>query len=291
LIQPNSAQRAEFCIVTPAFNKEAFVERTIQSILSQNGFPTDYRIVDGGSSDRTPEILTKYSEKLRWSSETGISHYAAVNKAFAGCDSEFMGIVNADDVYFQDTLGLAATVFRRDPKIQWLAPKQLVFLDGMDRITAVLPTEERKTLNDCLLEWKVPGLYANLLFMPPSGVFWRKDLWQRAGGRMDESLHFAGEMDLWCRFLDLGANPLFVDWPLVGIREHTFRGEGVFRTAIAKEAPEIFRKHGFAPRSKFEQWAILRYRTLKRSIRKRIGNPLRKVTIEFSGRTISGKMQ
>ena len=56
-------------VVTPSFNQAQFIRRTIDSILSQEGdFELDYRVIDGGSTDGTVEILESYGDRLRWTS-------------------------------------------------------------------------------------------------------------------------------------------------------------------------------------------------------------------------------
>ena len=39
-------------------------------------------------------------------------------------------------------------------------------------------------------------------FLPQESTFWRRSLWERAGGQLDASLRMAGDFDLWARFYD-----------------------------------------------------------------------------------------
>ena len=56
----------EYVIVTPVKDEEAFIERTIQSVLSQTIRPSIWIIVDDGSCDRTPDIVRTYAERVDW---------------------------------------------------------------------------------------------------------------------------------------------------------------------------------------------------------------------------------
>ena len=55
-----------YSIVSPARNEEKFIERTIQSVISQTVKPIVWVIVDDGSSDKTPEIVQGYENKNPW---------------------------------------------------------------------------------------------------------------------------------------------------------------------------------------------------------------------------------
>ena len=47
-----------FAIVTPVFNGEKFLDQSILSVVSQTGpFTIRYHVQDGGSKDRTSEII------------------------------------------------------------------------------------------------------------------------------------------------------------------------------------------------------------------------------------------
>lgn len=55
-----------YIIITPAFNEENHIERTLQSVIKQTTLPKEWIIVDDGSTDQTAEIVKKYGKKQNW---------------------------------------------------------------------------------------------------------------------------------------------------------------------------------------------------------------------------------
>ena len=51
-------------IVTPTYNSEEYLEKCIQSIMGQSHTDYEHIIVDGGSKDRTIEIIKKYVPEI-----------------------------------------------------------------------------------------------------------------------------------------------------------------------------------------------------------------------------------
>jgi len=89
-------------VVTPSFNHGHFIEETLLSVKSQDYPNIEHIVVDGGSTDKTLEILKKYEGvyNLRWISEPDEGHADAVNKGFRMAYGEIVGWLNSDDVYF-----------------------------------------------------------------------------------------------------------------------------------------------------------------------------------------------
>jgi len=90
-------------IVTITYNSEKTLEETINSVLSQSYKNIEYIIVDGNSSDKTIEIIKKYGDKIStFLSEPDDGIYDAMNKGIKLATGDVVGILNSDDIYFDD---------------------------------------------------------------------------------------------------------------------------------------------------------------------------------------------
>lgn len=98
----------KFSIITPCYNSEKTIEKTLQCIVSQVYKNYEYIIVDGGSTDNTMKIIDRYrdffGDKLCVISEPDNGIYDAMNKGICLATGEIVGIVNSDDFYESDCL-------------------------------------------------------------------------------------------------------------------------------------------------------------------------------------------
>ena len=85
-------------IITPAYNAEKTIEKTLQSVLNQSYGDIEYIVVDGASKDNTLQIVRKYERqisKIISEPDNGIAD--AYNKGIRLATGDLIGIVAADD--------------------------------------------------------------------------------------------------------------------------------------------------------------------------------------------------
>src|ERR1700679_517829 len=106
----------EVTIVTPCLNAERFLARTIDSVLAQDYPRIDYLVMDGGSTDGTLDILSKYQYALRWESAPDSGTPDAVNRGFALGKGEILAFLNADDLYYPGAVSAAVRHLQQNPE-------------------------------------------------------------------------------------------------------------------------------------------------------------------------------
>lgn len=119
----------DYYIVIPAYNEEAFIQLTLDSLALQTKLPKKTVVVNDNSTDRTAEIVTAFALNHPWislvnkTSETihlpGSKVIQAFHKGFESLDSNYDVIVKLDadlilpNNYFETILN----IFEKDPKV------------------------------------------------------------------------------------------------------------------------------------------------------------------------------
>ncbi|PTY05653.1 hypothetical protein DB347_14895 [Opitutaceae bacterium EW11] len=200
-------------IVTPSYGQAAFIESTMLSVLNQK-YPHLYYVVqDGGSKDATPQIVARYADRLHhWESVRDKGQADAVRKGFEHLKNDLgpddvMAWLNSDDFISPRALRYVAEYFAKHPDVDAIYGHRII-IDGEDREVGrwIMPPHDPKTL-----EW--------IDYVPQETLFWRKRIWDKAGG-IDPSFQFALDWDLLARFQQSNAKIVRVPYFLGCFRVH-----------------------------------------------------------------------
>jgi glycosyltransferase involved in cell wall biosynthesis len=213
-----SIQETTILIVTPTFNSGKTIARTIGSVITQQGlFNIVYHIQDGGSSDNTLEICTKYKQLLERndlpifcrnitisiSSQRDEGMYDAIWQGFHShtlkpCD--WMAWINSDDILRPGACALLAEIDKQHGSnwIKWIGGRTSVADDetGMQIGHGKRP-HNRKVIQQGLCEG------AHWDFIQQEGVFFRNSLWERIDSTNGfKNFRYAGDWNLWRLFAE-----------------------------------------------------------------------------------------
>ncbi len=106
--------KTSYVLITPAYNEESYIGKTICSVITQTILPKKWIIVSDGSTDDTDSIIKKYAEKnlfIEFIRTTDHSEYSFDSKAHAiiagyqklrDVQYDFIGILDADITFPPD---------------------------------------------------------------------------------------------------------------------------------------------------------------------------------------------
>ncbi len=198
-------------IVTPTFNSERYLSETIESVLSQCGdFSIEYIIADGRSTDKSIQIASYYKSliekqmfplhchevamKILSRSDHGM--YEAINNGFKHTTGEVMGYINSDDFYLPGAFQATISILKNNPMIEWITG----FPTIANQVGSIFKVSNAKY--GYHKDFIRKGFYRDrvIYYIQQEGSFWRRTLWNKVGGKMNDSLKLAGDFELWTRF-------------------------------------------------------------------------------------------
>ena len=181
-------------IITPNYNLGDFLERTIESVLSQNYPNLEYIIIDGGSTDNSLPIIKKYESQLSyWESTADRGMYHALNKGFSKSSGEIMGWINSDDMLHPGSLFKIVRYFKSYKEVEWIQGYPNVF----DLEDNIIYERNPRYQNDFFL---MNGFIIGNEYVQQESTFWKRSLWTKSGGYLSEEYMVAGDFELWMRF-------------------------------------------------------------------------------------------
>jgi glycosyltransferase involved in cell wall biosynthesis len=178
-------------VLTPCLNHADYLEACIRSVLDQ-GYPNlEYVIMDGGSTDGSVDIIRRYEQRLaRWRTGRDRGHFDAVNQGFTASSGELMAWIGADDMLQKNSLWTAAAIFQQFPDVDWITGHPTSYdAAGRTFVHDVVPRWSRYRL-----------LRGDYQWIQQESCMWRRRLWDRAGGHLNEQYAVAAELELWMRF-------------------------------------------------------------------------------------------
>ena len=175
-------------IVTPSFNQDKFLERTIVSVLNQDYPNIEYIVIDGKSTDNSVGIIQKYSGELAyWQSEKDQGQTDAINQGFSHASGQILAWLNSDDTYEPQAVSQAVDYLLGHPEVG-MVYGDCNFIDANDNIIGKFNTQQTN----------YKKLRTGYVHIPQQAAFWRTELWKQVAP-LDSSIYFAMDYDLWLR--------------------------------------------------------------------------------------------
>jgi glycosyltransferase involved in cell wall biosynthesis len=194
LLLPRRSNRRlpTIAIVTPTYNQRDLIAYTLESVVAQNYPRLEYGVVDGGSTDGTPDVITNYQDRLAYyvsEPDNGQAH--AIAKGFSNLNGDIMAYLNSDDLLMPGALRFVGGFFAEHPEIDVIYGHRIV-IDELGREVGrwILPRHDAQAIR-------------HFDYVPQETLFWRRSLYDKVGG-INPSFQFAMDWDLLLRFMSAG---------------------------------------------------------------------------------------
>ncbi|MEM7583937.1 MAG: glycosyltransferase [Acidobacteriota bacterium] len=221
-------------VVTPSFNQQPFIERTIRSVLDGGYSPVEHLVIDAASTDGTVEVLERSraerSECFDFVSEPDRGQAHAVNKGLDRARGEIIGWLNSDDTYEPGCLQAVAETFRRYPECD-VVYGRAHYIGEQDELLGVYPTRT---------DFHWPTLAHECFICQPT-VFLRRRVLD-AGYRLDDALQMCMDYDFWIR-LGERFEVRFIDQVLANSRMYEDNKTVSRRDDVYREVFATVKKH------------------------------------------------
>lgn len=177
-------------VVIPNYNHAQYISDAIHSVLNQTFRDFEIIVVDDGSTDDSRETVATFGDQVQyiWQKNSGLS--AARNTGIRRARGEFIGVLDADDMYEPDFLSVLV------PRLQADREAGAVYCGYrfVDASNAPLPqAEAREVPPDRLFQALVDGN-----FLVPESILVRKRCYDEAG-LFDVAFRACEDVDMWLR--------------------------------------------------------------------------------------------
>jgi len=195
-------------VYIPTYNYGKYIEKAINSILSQTIKDWELIIINDGSTDNTKTILKKYANhsKIRIIDQAKKGLSVSNNVALRLSNAKYIMRLDADDYIDENALLVLSSILDAKPEIGLVYPDYYL-IDENDEIMEIV---RRKKISEEALLLDLPAHGACTMF--------RKECLLQLGGYAEEFKCQDG-YELWLRFMD-SYKPYNVNIPLFYYRQH-----------------------------------------------------------------------
>jgi len=197
-------------VIVAVLNGAKTLQKCIDSMAMQTYPNREFLILDGGSQDRTVELLIKNSHKINyWISEPDHGIYSAWNKGLSQAKGDWICFLGADD-YIWDS-----QVLERMAKRLKILPSGICVAYGQ----VMIVNDREEGLYQKGEQWhKAKKLFTQYMPIPHQGVMHRRSLFEQRG-MFDDSFRIAGDYEMLLRELKTGEAVFIPDIIMTAMRQ------------------------------------------------------------------------
>jgi glycosyltransferase involved in cell wall biosynthesis len=244
----NEVNQLLLSIIIATLNREEYIERCLVSIFKEiesNYQNTEVIIIDGGSKDKTVEILKKYDHKIAyWVSEPDSGVSDATNKAIAKAKGDVIRGIGDDDELIPGYLKIMMDFLNQHPEVDILLGQADMYIQKGDSII-YNPTQQpigSFNFKDLLnLGNKKKG---GIGYPSPEVAFQRREVFESCGV-YDVNYHYYAYLEHWLRCAKKGFK--FLSLPDITTKRYLTENSDTIKgdpQVVQQEFIRVLKKYG-----------------------------------------------
>lgn len=178
-------------VVIPTYNRDKYINETIESVLAQTYPNIEIIVIDDGSTDNTKEVVAQYVPKIQYVWQKNSERGASRNHGLRLAKGEFISFLDSDDLWLPDKIEEDINFFRKNPSVG------LVYTDALqvdakgNYLKLLKPQKYNGKVTEKLLEDN---------FVPMATHLIRTELAKNIGGfREERQLSGSEDWEFWVR--------------------------------------------------------------------------------------------
>jgi len=181
-------------VIIPAYNCEATIQETLDSVLGQTVAPDEILVLDDGSTDCTPELLASYRPRITVFRQKNGGVASARNALCERAQGDLVAFLDSDDIWHPRYLEVQRELFQQHPTCVAFFTGHVNFYGGVHYVWKNEPLPEYRVEIIPRLEFLVRYNSAVGRFLPSYGCVPKKVLRSLGPepfkGRIAEDVYF-----------------------------------------------------------------------------------------------------
>lgn len=210
-------------VITPLYNGEKYIEKAIDSILSQTYKNLESIVIDDGSTDNSGGLVKdKFGDKIRYSYQENKGAATAVNKGISLIQGDYIAFCDQDDLWLPEKLEKQVKFLEANQNVGLVYSDAFLAEDG--RLTRKTWLQSRK-VKPCSggKEQCLTFLFSKNFIPAPLTVLMKRSVIDRAG-LLNENFSATYDYEYWFRILEAGIQIAFLDECLAVWNSHAGQG-------------------------------------------------------------------
>lgn len=184
-------------VIIPTYNYARFVRRAVDSVLAQTYRDVECVVIDDGSTDETPDVLSRYGARIRVIRKEKQGPAIARNRGISAARGVYVAFLDSDDHWRPDKLAKQVAVLDANPALGAVGCANEIIDGAGNHVSDTVFPSPAEPVD---LVGQLRGVAVRRLWVGSScsGALIPKRVLEQVG-MFDESLTAAEDWDLWLK--------------------------------------------------------------------------------------------